>query len=420
MMTENAAGAARMRAMTLLLTGAWVLIGASESLASVDIRPLASVSVLHNSNVFARPSDQPPFASSGNTELGDTIERYLVGATADIGIGRDKLSLSAQGSRFEFNRFDQLNHFETRFGGDFSWQLGSMLDGSLDYSQSRLMAPLADTFSETLQIQTERIAKGSVRLLVTPQWRIDLNPGWHELESPLPQFPEFGFKEGGGAVSINYVGINRLTAGLREDILNGSYHHIVAATRYHQNTTELTANYAITNFSSVESQVGYTQRHNSLVNPDEAANVPTTGGVIGRTSAFTGSLGFRRRISVKTSVHMSVFREVNSYVAGANAEIGTGGDIGARWDPDVKISITADYRYTRQAIQGGLAISGFETRADTARHAELGIDYHALRWLTFRPYAVYDRRSSNFHEANFSSSVFGIDITAQLNPPAQQ
>src|SRR5260370_9678437 len=137
---------------------------------------------------------------------------------------------------------------------------------------------------------------------------------------------EFGFKEGGISGSLNYLGIRKLTAGLREDFLTGAYHHIVAATKYHQYTTELTANYAITGFSSFEGQLGYTQRHNTLVNSADAlAPGVGTGGVVGTTSGLTGALGFRRQLSVKTSVSLRVFRAVNSYVAGATSYIGTAG-----------------------------------------------------------------------------------------------
>jgi hypothetical protein len=45
------------------------------------------------------------------------------------------------------------------------------------------------------------------------------------------------------------------------------------------------------------------------------------------------------------------------------------------------------------------------------------VEYHALRWLTLRPYALRDTRSSNFHGANFNATVYGIDFTAQLHPP---
>lgn len=389
--------------------------GVPAAWALTDFSPYATAALEHNSNVFARSANDPAFASSGNTELGDTILHYLAGANLDLAWERDRLRLNVEGQRFDFNHFSELNHNEYKFGGDFDWHLGPVLDGSFVYNQSRIMSPLANTLSEQLELQTDRSGTGTFRILVTPQWRLDLIPKWHELVTPLPQFPEFGLHETAGAASINYLGINRLTAGLQVEYTSGSYAHIIGATRFHQTTEGLTANYALTGFSSFDGQLGYTQRNSSLINPADANAVGGGGGgFVGRTTAFTGALGARRQLSVKTNVYLRVFREVDSYTAGANSEIGTGGDAGVTWDPDVKFSVTLHYRQETQSIQGDLAIANFVNRVDHLRSGELYVKYHIVDWLTLRPYASRESRSSNFAEASYNATVVGIDLTARL------
>jgi hypothetical protein len=409
-----------LRRFALCTAAGGLVLASAPAAAAVDFNPLATVSAVYNSNVFARPSDEPPFASRGTTQLGDFITRYLVGATADFTFAGDELSLIAQGSRFQFNRFDVLNHYESKYGGTFTWHAGLMLDGSLNFTQSRIMAPLADNLADVLEVQTDKVASGTFRLLFTPRWRLDLLPTWHDFESPLPLYPDFGLKESGGSASVNYLGIDKLTAGLREEYLNGSYHHIVAATRYHQITTDLTANYAVTGFSAFDGQLGYTTRNSSLVDSAGATGpLAGVGGALGKTTAFTGALGFKRALSVKTSISLRVFREVDSYVAGANSEIGTGGEAGIKWDPTLKLSLTLRYRMATQNIQGDVAISDFASRSDRVKHAEIGIDYKALYWLTIHPYALRDQRTSNFHDANYTANAVGVDFTAQLHPQKQ-
>lgn len=402
----------RALAMVSLGTGIFLLAGTARLYAAVDFKPFATLSASHNSNVFARADDEPPFRERGNTSLGDTITRYLVGATAQFDWGLDRLSLNGQGERFQFNRFGQLNHNETKFGASFDWHLGGMLDGTLDYSQRRAMAPLADTLSDQLEIQTDKVASGTFRFLLTPRWRIDLQPTWHEFASPLPQYPDFGDKETGVAASLNYLGIRKLTAGLRLDYLDGRYHGIAGATRYHQTTGQLTTDYAVSGFSAFDGQVGYTKRQNSLVNSADA--LPGVNNRVDNTTALTGSLGFRRVLSVKTSVGLRIFREVDSYVAGANSEIGTGGEANVKWEPDVRFTVVLRYRMATESIQGTLVIANFTNRTDHIHDAEADLEYHAFKWLTLRPYFLYDRRRSNFHSANFSSSTVGIDLTAHL------
>jgi hypothetical protein len=249
--------------------------------------------------------------------------------------------------------------------------------------------------------------------MVTPRWRIDLQPSWHEFNSPLTQYPDFGDRNTGLAASLNYLGIQKLTAGLRLEYVDGRYHGIVAATKYHQVTGQLTLNYAVSGFSSFDGQLGYTKRENSYVNSADANLDPNN--LLGNTTGLTGSLGARRVLSVKTTAGLRVFREIASYVAGANSEVSTGGEANLKWEPDVKFTVVARYRLATQAIEGTLAISRFAGRTDHIRAAELDLEYHAFKWLTLRPYAVRNTRSSNFHDANYNSTVLGVDLTAHLN-----
>jgi hypothetical protein len=402
--------------LAILAVIALACIGAApQVLAVTNVTPYATVGVQTDSNVFARPDNQPPFAATGNTELGDTISEYLAGVIVDFGWGLDDLKLDAEGRRFNYSRFTQLDHNDYKFGGNFTWHLGPVVDGSLVYEQSHIMEPLADTFSEQLEQQTDRKATGTARILITPEWRFELQPSWHELDSPLPQYPGFGLHETAGAAALDYLGISKLVAGLRVRYTDGSFHQILGATRYHQTTAELTADYAVTGLSSFTGALGYTLRDSSLVNPADAAIIGNQGGIIGRTSAVIGSLGLRRQLSVKTHVTLTLFREVDSYIAGANPEIGTGADLALGWEPDVKFSVALHYRLETQSIQGGLVIAnGFVDRTDHPRSAQLEVKYHITRWLTLRPYYSREERTSNFAEANYTSNTVGIDLSARF------
>ncbi len=395
-----------------------VLVGSgAPAWAAVDFNPFATVSIQHNSNVFARAEDQPPFSNLGNTALGDTIEQYTAGANAIFAFGRDSLTLSAQGSKFDFNRFDTLNHYEGKFGGLLLFHLGTGVEGDFNYLQSRQMASLADTLAQQLEIQNEKKASAELKFRLNPRWRFNVAPSWHDFESPLPQYPLFGYTERAGAGQLEYQTTQKFSAGLREEYLKGDFHDIAAATRYHQTNTQLTANYAVTGFSTFDGNVGYSRRQDELINPGDV-NAPAVGGKgVGTTSALTGALGYNRRLSSKTSFDLRIFRQVESYVAGANSEISTGAEGGVKWDPDMRFSISMRYRYSTQSIQGALITANFFGRVDHTRDALLNVEYRPFFWLTVRPYVIRQDRSSNFHEANFNATVVGIDFTARRSQP---
>jgi hypothetical protein len=393
---------------------AFALAGSPGAWALTDLSPYATVAVEHNSNVFARSASDPPLAATGNTQLGDTLLRYLGGADLDIAWERDRLRLNAEGQHFNYDRFTELDHTEYKVSADFAWHLGPVVDGSLVYKQTHIMSPLQDTLSDQLELQTDRTGTATVRILITPKWRFDIAPAWHQLDTPLPQYPRFGLHETGGAVSLNYLGINKLTAGIRGEYTAGAYGHILGATDYHQTTEELTASYALTGLSSFDGQIGFTQRNSTLVNPADAQLVGGGGGFVGRTTAFTGSLGLTRKLSVKTAVNARVFREISSYTAGANSEIGTGGEAGVTWSPDVKFTFFLNYRQETQSIQGALVNdNGAVNRVDHLRTVQFYVKYHVTNWLTLRPYVTRDNRSSNVVNVSYNATVVGVDLTAR-------
>ena len=382
--------------------------------AVTTFAPLATAGVVYDSNVFAVPSFAPPFAGSGNTALGDTIEHYVVGATATFGWENDDLKLTAQGERFEYHHFDELDHNEYKLDGLFDWNLGPIIDGTLEYTQWRYMAPFADILSTQLELNTDRTALGTARILIAPEWRLSLQPKWHELESPLPDFPDFGLHETYGTATLEYLGVAKLAAGVLVQYGEGTFHDIADATRYHQTSEQLTAHYAVTGLSSFSGQVGFTQRDSSYIDPAAATAVPGGGaaGAAGKTSALTGSLGLHRVLSVKTSVDLIALREVDSFVGGANPEVTTGGEADVKWDPDVKISVTLRYRYTVAKIEGDIVANEFANRTDHPQVGTLDVFYKATPWLTIRPYLERDQRTSNYALANYTTMIYGIEFTA--------
>jgi hypothetical protein len=409
---------ARWVARFTLCAGIGCLAIGQPAAAVVTYNPFATIDVQHSSNVFSLPDKQVLFPGS---HFEDTITHYIAGGTAEFAWGHDTLALNAQGGRYQYAQNDQLSHYESKFGALLDWRLNPVVSGQFAFEQGRTMSAPGDTLAQQLEIQTDRTLSGTVKILLTPRWRFDLSPQLHILDSPLPLYPDFGYRESSYAAALLYLGIQKLTVGVRGSYLEGNFFHIVDATRYNQKTAELTSNYAVTKFSSFDLQLGYTWRGASLLNSADAADVGGgPAGTTGNTKAFTGSLGLSRRLTVKTGLNLRVFREVDSYAAGANPDIGTGGEVSLKWDPDFRFSVGLRYRLVHESIQGKLAIADdFAGRSDKINEGELSIKYQALRWLSVRPYAMRFSRSSNLHRASYNNTVVGIDFSAQLHPNKQ-
>lgn len=394
---------------------------AHPALAASFFSPFAVLGYQHNSNVFMRPSSAPALAAQGITGLGDSILDYEAGLGSELDWGADRLTLDASATRYQYDRFSFLSHYEYLLDGTLDWRWSRAVDGAVSYEQSRYMAPFTYTFTTALLLDTERTARVAVHVLMTREWRLNLTPELHQLETPLPGFPDFKLHETVGTAGLEYLGFGRLTAGLRFTGANGRYEGIAAATRYRQRELDLTADYKVSGFSTFSASAGYTRR-DTEANPAGAVQAPAGSAAlvagylepIGRTSSATGSLTYERRFTGKTSADISLYRRVNSYAAGANPEIETGGAVGVRWQADPKMTVSVDYGLARDRIEGGLVILNAINRADRTQTAKLEVRYRALSWLTVRPYASWSKASSTFLLGNYTVTIVGVDVTGRL------
>ncbi|HEV7135633.1 MAG TPA: hypothetical protein VGN43_03285 [Steroidobacteraceae bacterium] len=402
------------------IAAAALLAGAAQpGLAATGFSPFATVGYQHDSNVFMRPSSEPPFAAEGITALGDSILDYEAGIDGEADWGPERLTLNASATRSDYDRFSSLNNYAYSFGGDLDWRLSPAVDGTVTYKQSRYMAPFTNTFATGLLLDNERTGNVTGRVLVTPEWRLDLTPELHELDTPLPGFPDFKLNERIGIAGLNYLGFGKLMAGVQFTYDDGRYEGIAAATRYQQRDADLTANYKVSGLSTFSAAAGYSER-SSEANPAESAPTPPGifagyGGNLGKTSSATGALTYQRDLTGKTSVRLSLFRRVDSYAAGANPEIGTGGEVGMTWKADPKIVVNLNYGLTHDQIKGGLVVVNAANRTDRTQNAEFEVKYAALSWLTIRPYVNWNEASSTFKLGNYSALIVGIDVTGRLH-----
>ena len=402
---------------------ALLISAARPALAASNFSPYATFGYEHDSNIFLAPSDAADLAPAGITGLGDSILDYKAGLSSEMDFGPDSFTLDGSATRDQYDRFSYLSHYEYLLDANLHWQLTRVVEATFLYDQSRYMPSFTYTLTTALLLDTDRMADVAVRVLVTPEWRLDLTPVVHEVTTPLPGFSDFKLVEKTGVVGIDYLGLGRLTAGLQftDDI--GRYEEIADATRYTQHEFDFTANYRVSGFSTFSANAGYTSR-NSEVNPADSVPVPVGlgdvagyAGIVGKTSGATGSLTYARQITGKTSATLSIFRRVDSYIAGANPEIGTGGTVGLTWKADPKFTLGLTGGFTRDQIKGGLIEAeeaGAFNRTDNTKTAGFEVRYLALSWLTVRPYVSWAKASSSFALGNYSVTIFGIDVTGRL------
>lgn len=386
----------------LLRCAVLALAWPAAAVGELKLDPYLSTQYEYQSNVFSVASRDQAIAQSGDPQRDDSLLRYLAGLEAAYSWSRQKLSALIEGRRLDYQHFGQLDHNEYLVSGTLDWALGNSVDGAIDVRQERRMAAFADRNSSQLTLERERVVKSKAGLLIGPDWRVEGGVARRDLDSPLPGFSDFSLAENSGTLGLKYLGISRLSAGLETTYLDGEYQGITAAPRFNQITGQATALYTVSGLSRLDAAIGYTQRKDR--EPDQD-----------KTTAFTGSLGYSRKLSGKTDVNVQVFRRVSSYTAGATSTVDTGAGAGANWQATPKIAVSLNYEWTQSSFQGqALPGSGIPDRRDHLQSMAASLSYQPLQWLSIRPYARYQDRSSNFALDSYNGAVLGIEVRARF------
>jgi hypothetical protein len=366
--------------------------------ADLKLVPYGSAQYEYHSNLLEVSGPNEAEAEHGDRKEADSVYQAKAGAELDYTAGQQQLELDGEYRRLEYQAFDDLNHNEYKFGGRFGWKLGTDTDGSIEYRQERKIASFADLDTSQLTQQTDKRASAMIGYNVTPEWRVEGTAGHDESELPLVDDADFELKDSNGSVEVKYLGIAGFSAGVLGQYRDGEYDGDLEHQRdFKEGTLQLTGDYDVSGMSHLRVQLGGTKRHEDAADGDS-----------GNVSGFTGSLAYVRTISAKTRLDTEVFRRVESYIAGANAMIDTGGSINLGWTPTPNTLLGAHYEYTHSAFKGdGSEDTG---RNDNFNVATLDLRYQALRWLTLHPFASYRNRESNFGSESFEDVMVGAEL----------
>jgi hypothetical protein len=369
--------------------------------------PYASTQYEYNNNVFALPNSTAAVMASGDPRLGDSDLKAVAGAEEDYLFGRQRLYATLEGRYFDYDHFSYLSHSEYLAKLGLDWNLTSLLDGTFLGSIERAAAVFANRQTETqLALNLNRDFLGKFNVRIAPEWRLETSAEYHDLSSPIENYPDYGLTETTGHAALKYLGFSHLTYGIAADYTDGEYRNAPTPGSYTQNIINLTMSYQATGLSSFNGAVGRTER-------DQGQGQ-------GNLSALTGDLAYTRKLGGKTTIVLEAVRAVNSYIGAGGSELDSTARIQVNYQPTFKTGIAINYWYTwsdflAETVPG----SDILGRKDKTPLASIKINYQALRWLLIQPYVNYQKRSSSQDFYDFSSTIIGIQVLAKRPAPPQ-
>jgi hypothetical protein len=397
----------RNHALGLAAFALLTVFASAAAYAQTTFLPYASEQYEHNNNIFYLPNSAAAIANNGDPTLGDSSLRTVAGADVNFLWDRQRFYSTLEARYIDYSHFGYLSHTEYLAKAGLDWKLLSAFDGTFLGSIEQSKDPFPQRYTQpALGVDLDRHSIGRFNFRITPDWRLETSVDYHDLDSPIQDFPAYGLTETTGHAALKYLGFSDLTYGFTAEYIDGKYRNAPVPGSYEQTNLDLTMTYTASGLSSFNGAIGYTKR-------DQGQNQ-------GNFSALTGELGYLRRLSGKTSLHLDLARAVNSYIGAGGSELDTTALAQLTFQPTYKTGMSLSYQYIwskfeAQTIPGSDVLG----RRDRTPGTTFKVNYQALRWLLIQPYLTYQRRDSNEQGFNFSSTIIGIQILAKKPAPPQ-
>jgi hypothetical protein len=360
-----------------------------------------------NSNVFDL---QTGFPVPGTTDFQRSDTLYTYGAALDVNylFAQQKLFISLSTTNFHYDHFTVLDHNEYKLDGGWNWRLGHAVDGTIEVLRDRTMVPFTSVENVQFVIQTEQRETATVGVAISPDWRIE-GSGHHDtLDQVIYNSPNIDLTESFGQVALKYLGIAGLSSGLSGGYTVGNFTGTGAVSNpsYRQKDLGLVATYKPTGRSIFNGSIGYSDR--------------TSGSAQNSISGVTGKIDYTDQLTAKTSLDVQLSRLIDSYVQALGSEFDTIAALRVQWQATYKLGVAIGYNWTDRNLpdQGNAPIGG--DRVDHLQYASINVDYEATRWLSIKPYANLQTRTSNFVGGNFNATMYGVYFTVKWQNHPQQ
>lgn len=349
----------------------------------------AQVGVLYHSNPFGLPDGASPPAALGEDQRWDTIARYGLGVihTQRI-VGRQSVRLHARGEYYDYWTFNELDHLGYDIGGDWLWEIGNNLSGTIGYERT-------SGLSDLREIQTPRrddvvadliYANGAYRFI--PDWR--LRGGVSATKAEREGAREaVDSSTATATVGVDYVtGLgNAIGIEARETRGDAPVTLLIDPTgtlrnKYREQEVAAVLVYNLGTQLSVSGRFGHTTR--------EYDELPV--------SDFDGPTGRARidwRPSVKLSFVIEAARELRPLLdVDATHVLVKSLTLGPSWAPTMKLVFNARYIQEQREYQATNTL-GLPLRDETLRAISLGAGWEPQRHYTFGFGAEWGERTSN-------------------------
>lgn len=350
----------------------------------------AHVGTMYDSNPFRLADGVDPQAALRRSDKSDGIVRLGagVGHTQRV-IGRQSVNLEASGEYRDYLRFDQLDHFAYSLLGEWLWELGNDLNGTIGYGREQGLADPGEAQQVIAdEIVTDRVfASANYRLGPSVRLRGGFDAGTGERSGDRPDAETDSRTWRAG---IDYVSPLANTIGVEARETQGSAPvsplvdptGAFADNEYIEREVALTASYRLGEQLRFLGRLGRTKRSNTELPSDEF-------------SGTTHRLRTDWLPTAKVGLRLDLYREPRTVLdIDATSVLVEGAAFGPRWAPTAKLVFVLQLVNERRRYNS-TEDPTLPLRDETLRTWRLGAGWEPQRHIRLGAGVDYGDRSSN-------------------------
>jgi hypothetical protein len=311
-------------------------------------------------------------------------------------IGRQSLIVEARADYYKFDQFSDLDHLAYSALGDWRWEIGNDLSGSLVLGRERRGADLGETNSPRRTLVTGTRLAGSAAYRLGARTR--LRAGLAGTQAERDDTDEVETRAVSASAGIDYVSGLGNTLGLEaratdgnapvdEDVLGIA----VVNNDYEEREVAVVATYALGERLRADGRLGRTSR--------EYADIPNRD-----FEGTTWRLGAEWLPANKTRLALALYKEPRSIIDISAAHVVVKGvSFGPSWAATSKLVFSARLIREEREFQGDprLALGLVPLRDETINLVRLGAGWEPLRHWQVSAGIDFGERSSNFPGRDF-------------------
>lgn len=324
------------------------------------------------------------------------------GLLFDKTYSRQRISLVARLSRYDFDRFRQLDYNGKDLQATWFWQLGNRLQGKVGMLHEQVLASYTDLQSDqrNLRDRRARFVDGAWRFHPSWQARASVRRDTYDYELFAQRFNNR--TEDTATIELEYQPAGGSTIGVMARRIDGRYPTPrgigpgSVGDGFRQDELGVRVLWLATGSTSVDALVGYARR-------DQPAYGSRTGSLTGR---ITASYQPRGKVTYSAAAWRD-FAPLES--TDVSYTLNDGASIGARWEATAKIRIDANAAYVRRNYVLRTGSSGLEGSRDAIRARSLSATWSPRPTVQVKVLLAHEARSGL--EALRSAAIRSNSVT---------